>query len=270
MVNAMLAYGHLNDILEQFKPVTLDDMKAVRLMNRVDQKYITSFSMLPELLSRISDNYYVQRIDGEAWAEYRTLYFDTRDLEMYTQHHNKKLTRQKLRVRCYRSSLTTFFEIKNKNNKKKTKKIRVPLAVEHFDTPFEVGEVQQFLTEKTPYTEKDLLQQLENTFHRVTLVDNGFNERVTIDTGITFHNRNTGIDYDMSKVVIVEVKHEVGAPPSAIEKALLEMRIHPQRISKYCIGTVYTNPSAKTNRFKEKIRYIERVTQPEPKKSFNC
>ena len=248
-----------NQILSSFKPIGLEEMKAVRLMNRIDQKYMTSVDRLPQLLSSIAPNYYVQRIDGDAFASYRTLYFDTPSLEMYTHHHNKKLNRQKVRVRCYRSSLTTFFEIKNKDNKKKTKKVRVPLAVELFDTPFLDPEVRDFLHNKTPYTETSLVRHLENNFRRITLVDLGFNERVTIDSGITFHNHITGTDCDISRLVILEVKHEVGAPPSPIERTLRDMRIHPNRVSKYCIGTVLTNPSAKSNRFKHKIRLINKI-----------
>lgn len=246
-------------ILADFKPIGLEEMKAVRLMNRIDQKYMMSVDRLPELLGNIVEDYYVQRIYGEAFADYHTLYFDTPRLDMYTQHHNSKLTRQKLRVRCYRSSRTTFFEIKNKNNKKKTKKIRVAIPADYFDNPFTVNEVRQFLHEKTPYTENDLCRQLENNFTRITLVDNGFNERVTIDSGITFHNCHTEIDYSLSRLVILEVKHESGAPPSAIERSLRDMRVQPKRVSKYCIGTVLTNPSAKANRFKSKMRYIDKI-----------
>ena len=97
-----------NAILSQLPPIGLDDMKAVRLMNRIDQKYMACADLLESLLERIADGYYVQQIEGNPLAPYRTLYFDTDDLRMYTMHHNKKLNRQKLRVRCYRSTNTTF------------------------------------------------------------------------------------------------------------------------------------------------------------------
>jgi len=256
------ATNSLESLLASFKPIGLEEMKSVRLMNRIDQKYMTSIEQLPQLFSLIVPDYYVQRINGEAVAGYRTLYFDTPGLEMYTQHHNKKLYRQKVRVRCYRSSLTTFFEIKNKDNKKKTKKVRLPIPVELFDSPFADSGVREFLYAGTPYREEELLEHVENNFHRITLVDNGFNERVTIDSGINFHNRLTGNDCDISRLVILEVKHEVGAPPSPIERALRDMRIHPCRVSKYCIGTVLTNPSAKSNRFKSKMRLINKIIAP--------
>lgn len=247
-------------VLNQMQPIGLDEMKAVRLMNRVDQKYMASAERLEALLDRIADGYYVQHIDGEALAPYRTLYFDTEGLAMYTMHHDGKLNRQKLRVRTYRSTDTTYFEIKNKDNKKKTRKVRIPIDVAQFDRCLEVPDVAQFVNGKTPYPVGTLHECLENSFERITLVDKGMSERVTIDSGIRFHNRATGLDSDISRLLVIEVKHEVGAPMSAIERALHEMHILPRRMSKYCIGTALTDPSVKHNRFKPKLLYIDRLT----------
>jgi len=243
----------------QMAPIGLDDMKAVRLMNRMDQKYMASADQLDALLERVADGYYVQHIEGNPLAPYRTLYFDTADLHMYTMHHNQKLNRQKLRVRTYRSTDTTFFEIKNKDNKKKTRKVRIPVDVGMFDRVLEVPEVNLFVNTNTPYPVATLHECLENRFERITLVDKAMTERVTIDRGITFHNRATGIDADISRLLVIEVKHEVGAPMRDIERALHELHILPRRMSKYCIGTALTDPAVKHNRFKEKLLVIERI-----------
>lgn len=240
-------------------PIGLDDMKAVRLMNRVDQKYMAPACLLDALLQRVAEGYYVQHIDGNPLAPYKTLYFDTADLRMYTMHHNQKLNRQKLRVRTYRSTDTTFFEIKNKDNKKKTHKVRIPVDVSQFDSVLEVPEVEQFVNNNTPFPVALLHQCLENRFERITLVDKGMSERITIDRGIIFHNRATGIDADISQLLVIEVKHEVGAPTSLIEKALHELHVLPRRMSKYCIGTALTDPTAKKGRFKEKLLFIEKI-----------
>lgn len=248
------------------EPIGLDDMKSVRLMNRVDQKYMASVELLEALFSRITNDYYVQHIEGNPIAPYKTLYFDTADLAMYTMHHNQKLNRQKLRVRTYRSTDTTFFEIKNKNNKKKTHKVRIPIDVTLFDHVNEVPEVLDFVEKNTPYTfstqqPTDYLLHpcLENQFERITLVDKGMSERITIDQNIRFHNRATHLDADISQLLVIEVKHEVGAPMSRIEQTLHELHILPRRMSKYCIGTALTDPTAKTNRFKPKLLYIEKL-----------
>lgn len=245
--------------LNQMEPIGLADMKAVRLMNRVDQKYMASVSQLEPLLERVAEEYYVQQIEGEPIAPYRTLYFDTADLHMYTMHHNTKLGRQKLRVRCYRSTDTTFFEIKNKDNKKKTRKVRIPISVDDYDRCLQMPEVGAFLCQNTPYTPALLHECLENRFERITLVDKGMSERITIDRSITFHNRATGLSADISRLLVIEVKHEVGAPISPLERALHEMHIQPRRMSKYCIGTALTDPSAKHNRFKPKLLFIEKL-----------
>lgn len=270
--------------LLQMAPIGLDDMKAVRLMNRMDQKYIAPAVLLEPLLQRIAADYYVQRIpsapdtqnpeskiqSSELIAPYRTLYFDTADLAMYTMHHNQKLNRQKLRVRTYRSTDTTFFEIKNKDNKGKTRKVRIPIDVSLFDNALEVPEVQDFVNKNTPYSTQAinhssnqaiLYPTLENRFDRITLVDRGMSERVTIDHGIRFHNRATQRDADIAHALVIEVKHEVGAPTSAIERALHDLHIQPRRMSKYCIGTALTNPNAKHNRFKSKLLYINKIQE---------
>ena len=218
----------IDGVLSEMQSIGLDDMKAVRLMNRMDQKYMASADMLEALLGRIADGYYVQHIGGNPLAPYRTLYFDTDDLRMYTMHHNRKLNRQKLRVRTYRSTDTTFFEIK-------------------------------FVDGNTPYPVGTLHPCLENRFERITLVDKGMSERVTIDRGIMFHNRATGNDADISQLMVIEVKHETGAPMSDIERALHELHVLPRRMSKYCIGTALTDPAAKTNRFKAKLLFIEKT-----------
>ena len=246
-------------ILEQMQTIGLDDMKAVRLMNRVDQKYMASADILDDLLSRVADKYFVQQIDGQLIAPYHTLYFDTNELAMYTMHHNQKLNRQKLRVRCYRSTDTTFFEIKNKDNSGKTQKVRIPIEPQMFEHCSEVQEICEFVANNTPYNFAGLQPYLENHFERITLVDKGMSERVTIDSNITFNNRATGIKADISRLLVIEVKHEVGAPPSAIEQALRELHVLPRRMSKYCIGTALTNPSAKHNRFKPKLLYINKI-----------
>ena len=253
-------------VLEQITPIGLDDMKAVRLMNRVDQKYMASAMDLEPLLDRVAEGYYVQHVKGNPLSPYRTLYFDTADLAMYTMHHNRKLNRQKLRVRTYRSTNTTFFEIKNKDNKKRTSKVRIPVGAEMFDRVDKVPEVRDFVEANTPYTfssyhalHSSLHACLENRFERITLVDKGMRERVTIDRGIFFHNRATGIDADISHLMVIEVKREERAPMSEIERVLHEMHIPPRRMSKYCIGTALTDPGAKINRFKPKLLYIEKL-----------
>lgn len=239
--------------------ITLAEMKEVQLMNRVDEKYLMSREQLARLLRMVEGDYYVQRLDGEAVAPYRSLYLETPTLDMYTTHHNRHLRRQKLRLRTYLASGLTFVEVKNKANTGKTRKRRVEVEESMFYRPLESAEVCDFLQRESLYPLERLSPHVENRFERITLVDLQKTSRITIDSGIRFHNHATGLDADLSPLVVMELKHEVGAPLSPMARAMLELRIHPKRMSKYCIGTVLTNPDAKHNRFKQKLRYIDRL-----------
>ena len=248
-------------LLDQMPSIGLDEMKAVRFMDRIDHKYMASVSRLEELLLRIKDGYSVQRIDGgDPVAPYRTLYFDTPDLAMYFMHHNGKGYRRKVRVRTYRSTGTTFFEVKHRYNNKKTHKVRIPIDSSQFYSCEALSEVRQFLERQSPFTFESLQPCLENSFSRITLVDHGMRERVTIDSGITFRNHATQCQAEISHLLVIEVKHSAVAPPSDIERALHDMHILPRRMSKYCIGTALTNSTVRHNRFKPKLMYIKKIT----------
>ena len=44
-----------------------------------------------------------------------------------------------------------------------------------------------------------------------------------------------------------------------MKRILLDHRVKPVRISKYCIAITLTDPAAKSNRFKVKVRQIEKT-----------
>ena len=58
--------------------------------------------------------------------------------------------------------------------------------------------------------------------------------------------------------MIIELKQD-GRADSEMKDILLRHRVKPVRVSKYCIGTTLTDDSVKHNRFKPKIRTIEKV-----------
>ena len=105
-------------LLEEMAPIMLDQMSSIKLMNRIDTKFVTSRRLLLELLRRVQDKYFVQEINGDRISPYRTTYFDTPRYEQYMQHHNRHANRTKVRVRTYLSSGDlTFLEVKKKNER---------------------------------------------------------------------------------------------------------------------------------------------------------
>ena len=168
---------------------TLDQMKGIRLMNRIDTKYVLPQRLLAPLLEQAAMNgYRIQQIDGARACRYDTLYYDTPSREMYLLHHDRRLVRQKIRTRTYVESGSTFLEIKNKTNKGRTRKKRVAMPREAFGRFTDDAAASLFCRERCAYRPEDLSPSLSTRFLRMTLVDAGMSERVTVDTDLRFEN----------------------------------------------------------------------------------
>ncbi len=244
--------------LSAFAPISLEEMGRVKLMNRIDTKQVIPLSQLIPLLQVAASDYYVQRIDGKGTAAYHTVYYDTADKRMYTMHETGRQVRQKIRVRTYLETGTTYLEIKNKNNHGRTKKKRI-------EVPGQEGlatlpEAQDFIDSKSWFTMDQLTPHVENFFERITLVNKQMTERLTIDLGIRFHNFDTDANADIGHLVIVELKRD-GLTHSPMQEIFHQMRIHPGGFSKYCIGCALTNPDLRRNNLKEKLHRIEKLRE---------
>ena len=260
----------VEDALRDFAPITLDEMKGIRLMNRTDTKFVTSRSKLVELLRLAASKYYAQEIDNQKVGAYYTVYFDTPNYDMFRRHHCGHANRQKLRIRCYVDSKLSFLEVKTKNNHKRTKKKRMrmpdfdPTAprydVQFGDTKDEMAECNQFLRQYLHYDISTLSQRIENRFHRITLVNKNKTERLTIDLDLQFRNLVTKKTIKLDNVVIIELKRD-GLIPSPVLSMLKNLRIKKSGFSKYCIGTAFTYPELPQNRFKQRLHKIMKIQQ---------
>lgn len=250
--------------LESFEPISLSKMESVKLMNRIDTKYVVPFSVLPHILSKAVDDYFIQEIDGVRLFTYDTMYYDTDDLDMYIRHHDRQLVRQKIRVREYVDSDLCFLEIKKKNNKGRTKKKRITIPRATNLTGDIIGHgkkdytIAQFVEAKSRYRWDQIAPKLRTRFHRITLVNRAMTERLTIDIDLRWENQTTENIVSLPRMVIIELKRD-GQVPSPMLHIMLEERIRPLKVSKYCIGTALTSPSVKQNRFKAKIRKIHKI-----------
>ena len=255
---------NISSLISEFAPISLDEMGSVKLMNRIDTKYAVPMSALPAILEAAKADYYAQEIDGKRIATYDTMYYDTPSLDMYIRHHDRQLVRQKIRVRQYVDSNLTFLEIKRKNNKGRTKKKRIavpgfallPSTIGH--SKREDWSVEDFIAAKSRYTWSEITPHLWTKFHRITLVNKAKTERLTIDMDLVWDNVITGEKKTFPELVIIELKRD-GNVPSKMTDIMLNQRVHPFKISKYCIGTALTTPEIKKNRFKSKIRKIEKL-----------
>ncbi len=248
-------YGQVLDVLGTYGPISLAEMSAVKLMNRIDAKFLIPLVQLKPLLETAASQYYVQVINDKPIAAYHTIYLDSDDHRMYNLHQVGRKVRQKIRVRTYEETGVTFLEIKNKNNKGRTKKKRI--EVPDFESVFHIDQASDFLEQQSWYTLDQLHPHVENFFDRITLINHGMTERLTIDLGLRFHNYELGTDADLGHCVVVELKRD-GLIHSPMQDIFLDMRIHPGGFSKYCIGCAFTNPSLRHNNFKVKMHRVER------------
>jgi hypothetical protein len=228
-------------------------MNKVKLLDRMDKKFMFNSCYLEDILKIASKDYYILEIDGKRFAGYETTYFDTPNYEMYTLHHNGKQNRYKVRFRTYIDSGLNFFEVKFKTNKGRTKKSRVQLPEKDHSL---TGVVEALLVKKTPYESSALVPAIQVNYNRITLVNKNMTERLTIDFDLNYSLDNKNVGYP--SLIIAEVKQDRSEGSPFID-IMQEKRVKNVSISKYCLGIASLAQNVKTNNFKPKIRYVNQL-----------
>lgn len=250
----MRDYSEVHKVLDEFAPIGLEDMGAVRLMSRIDNKYVIPVKLLPSILEQVKEHYFVFEVHGKRAHEYKTLYYDTDDLHLYKTHHQGKLNRYKIRERTYVDSEISFFEIKFKNNKNDTIKSRIKIDQLH---DMIEGDRSEFLKEISGLDGSTFKPKLWVLYYRITLVSKALNERSTIDLNLTFDNYNNTVSYD--DLVVIEAKRDKTVKTTPMLQALKENQLREGGFSKYCLGHASTNPDIKHNNFKKKFHKIKQL-----------
>ena len=112
--------SNLLPIVSDFSSISLKEMDGVKLMSRMDTKFVFKLEKLPSLLEKMTPFYRVLEINGKFIHDYKSLYFDTNARKFYIDHHNSRVNRNKIRFREYVENGLTFLEVKIKNNKGRT------------------------------------------------------------------------------------------------------------------------------------------------------
>ena len=238
----------------QFEKISLHEMDAVQLQNRMDTKLIFHIDRLPFILEGMKQHYQVFEIDHGRLNPYSTVYFDDDQWKLYLLHHNEKSNRFKLRFRTYLSSNLSFFEIKYKNNKGRTVKERI--KVPEITGTIE-GKAAELLAAISPVPASDFLPKLKVNYSRITFVSKEKNERVTIDINMVYSNREK--ELALNDLVIAEVKQGRASTGSPFLKIMKGQGIRPGSISKYCLGVLLLNPEVKQNNFKIKLISVNKI-----------
>lgn len=245
----------VRSIVDQFDPISLDEMDAVKLMDRMDMKFILPFEQFTGLLPQVAQNYKVLTIGNNQVFSYQTDYYDTPDLNMFYDHHNGRLTRFKIRHREYIESRLGFLEIKFRSNKGRILKQRIKYQNQNEQS------FAGFIEKNTPYNPGKLACTVINNFNRFTLVDRSMKERVTADFNISFTDKSRTIS--LNGLVIIEIKQARSDKTSLIYQALKRHNIRPTSISKYCVGVSLLNDKSKNNNFKHTLLQINKFSHVE-------
>jgi len=246
--------SNLNDIFQSLEPITLEEMDSVKLMNRTDTKFAFSGDLLPAILKECAAHYRILEVNGVRASGYKTLYFDTPQFDLYTDHHQGRPYRYKVRIRNYMESGLFFLEAKLKV-KGRTIKSRIKLS------GFEdvLSDKSASFLQKTLGTSIDLKPRLWNSFQRITLVNKTDKERLTIDFGLSFESE--GKIGDVGNLIIAEVKQENRNRNTKIIEILRRYGIRESGMSKYCLGVVLTHPEVKYNNFKQKVLLVNKINK---------
>lgn len=221
------------------------------LLDRMDTKYVTTLSKLLQMLPRVREQYLLQTTGSQAVATYHTRYYDTPSRDMYLRHLHGAATRFKVRTRRYESTGDEFLEVKRKDNHGLTHKTRLPVSTTTRQ------ERDEFIREHAGYPPASLQPVMESRFKRLTLISKELSERVTVDTDIHFHNLYNNKTHHDDRLVVIEIKRDARYR-SELADVLRAQRIFPCRYSKYCMGMLQTDDTLSYNRFKPRLRDIEK------------
>ena len=245
----------LRELAEKFAPISLEEMDSVALLNRTDTKFVMDNAQLLTALSALQNDYRILSVKGFRLNQYRTLYFDTTDFDLYNLHINGRAERYKVRSREYMNSRTSFLEVKHKTRKGRTIKDRI-------STTEQVAEMSTedhiWLNNVYPFESQELEPKLWNSFTRITMVNEEFGERVTLDSGLMFYYKNKTARLD--GIVIAEVKRDAESHSSPFLAQMRYQKIRPQGFSKYCMGAAMLYQQVKKNPLKPKMLMMEKIS----------
>ena len=243
----------IQEILDTFESVSLQDLDTVKLQNRIDTKYMLTIQELEQVLREIQKNQKVLEIDDTRLFTYKTVYFDTPDFRFYKDHHNGCINRVKVRCREYVESHLVMYEIKRKLFGTRTDKQRKVIA----QLPEQSPQEDYALIGYKRLNAQPIEKKMTNEFRRITLTNKEFTERITIDLDIRLSNEHETIH--LPEIAVIEVKQGKTDVFSHTIQVLKKFGIRESSFSKYAIGTALLEKTLKHNAFKPILLKIEKL-----------
>jgi hypothetical protein len=248
-------------LAETFEPIELDELvEAASLQTRIDCKYVVTWAAFEQLARDLATSHVMLDIAGDRLFTYDTVYFDTRALQTYRDHVQRRRKRFKCRSRRYVETDRYVFEVKLKGLRGSTvKRALVYDRAAHGSVDAQARAFMNdcLLEEYGHALTEELVPTLRTTYRRMTFARRDRSERLTCD----FHFAANDLPFDpwrrspgmlLGDRVIVE--HKSTRDIGATRAALRALGAHPASCSKYCLGIALTHPEVADNDFRGLLR----------------
>ncbi|WP_149823551.1 VTC domain-containing protein [Streptomyces tailanensis] len=250
----MTAVDSVASVVGLLRPIGLDELvERAELLTRVDRKYMLPTADLPLVIGGLDEDAQVLEVDGQRQFAYRSVYFDTPDMDGYLGAARRRRRRFKLRIRTYLASGVHYFEVKTRGPRGTTVKQRIPYE----------GDLWRLGPEARAYADEmlgeaginsrgfRLLPTLTTRYRRTTLFLPGSGSRVTVDTDLTWALPD-GTELRTPERTIVETK--AGRAGSGADRLLWSLGHRPVPVSKYGTGLAALRPDLPANRWLPVLR----------------
>ncbi|GAB3014943.1 VTC domain-containing protein [Streptomyces pseudoechinosporeus] len=245
----------IDPVVGAMRPIGLAELvERAGLLTRLDRKYMLPVADLPFVLAGLDDDVQVLEMGGgQRQFGYRSVYFDTPEMDGYLAAARRRRRRFKLRIRTYLDSGQHFFEIKTRGPRGITVKQRIPYE----------GDFRRLGGEARAYADTVLAEAginsggfrfvptLTTFYRRTTLFFPATGSRLTVDTGLTW-TLPDGTALRTDDRAIVETKS--GRAGSGADRLLWSLGHRPCPVSKYGTGLAALRPELPANRWLPVLR----------------
>lgn len=241
------------DSLDQFGYASQSLAACRDLQRRAESKFVMPAAAAEALLPRLKDDYAVLPAGAVLVASYRSLYFDTADLALFHAHRRGRRVRYKVRIRHYPDRRVSFLEVKRRIGAGWTAKVR--RERDYGDN--QLGPDDQRFVSSNCHVDQEMLPQAWIDYRRVTLLNKGTAERVTIDFDLCLSRGSCEVS--LHDAAVVEVKQSRLDRDTAAMVALRQSGWRTSPASKYCAGIALTSPEVRANRLQVGLRALKAV-----------
>lgn len=229
-------------------------VERAALQTRVDRKYLVPLDTLDGVISRLEGRLRVLDIDGRRGFGYRSVYFDTPELDAFFGAAHARRRRFKIRSRHYVDSDECYLEVKTRGARSATVKERIEYSPD--DAEVITGEGRAYVDETLDAAgihgvdSGRLVPTLVTEYTRATFYVPESESRMTVDVDLRWERG----DAVMARPGLVIVETKSGPRASAPDRVLWASGCRPARISKYATGLAALDPDLPSNKWNRVIR----------------